>query len=78
MEPQGLKDKFGDQLCFSGGLDIQDLLPHGTPQEVKAEARRLVRILGNNGGYIAAAAHDIQADTPVENILAMVEGFKTQ
>lgn len=76
MEPQGLKDKFGDKLSFCGGLDIQDLLPNGSPDEVKAEAKRLISILGNDGGYIASAAHAVQADTSVENILAMLEGFK--
>ena len=76
MQPQGLKDRFSDTLCFSGGLDIQDLLPHGTAQEVNTEARRLVSILGKDGGYIASAAHAVQADTSVENILAMIDGFK--
>ena len=78
MEPQGLKDNFGEQLCFCGGLDIQDLLPNGTPEEVKDEAGRLVHILGKDGGYIPSAAHAVQADTSVENILAMVETFKAQ
>ena len=78
MEPQRLKDQFGDKLSFCGGLDIQDLLPNGTPEEVNAEAKRLVSILGKDGGYIASAAHAVQADTPVENILAMIEGFKEQ
>ncbi|RKZ95061.1 MAG: hypothetical protein DRQ40_04510 [Gammaproteobacteria bacterium] len=78
MEPQGLKDNYGKQLSFCGGLDIQDILPNGTPQEVKTEAKRLVRILGKDGGYIASAAHAVQADTSLENILAMVENFKTQ
>jgi len=63
-------------LCFCGGLDIQSLLPHGTPEEIRAEARRLVSILGENGGYIASAAHAVQPDTPVENILTMIEAFK--
>jgi len=78
MEAQGLKDNFGKQLCFCGGLDIQDLLPNGTPQEVKDEAGRLNHILGKDGGYIPSAAHAVQADTSVENILAMIEGFKIQ
>ena len=76
MEPQRLKDEFGDKLSFCGGLDIQELLPHGTPDEVKAEAKRLVSILGKDGGYIASAAHAVQPDTSVENILAMFDGFK--
>jgi len=59
-------------------LDIQDILPNGTPLQVKTEAKRLVRILGIFGGYIASAAHAVQADTSLENMLAMIEGFKTQ
>ena len=78
MEPQNLKDKFGDKLSFCGGLDIQELLPHGTPDEVSAEAKRLVSILGKDGGYIASAAHAVQPDTSVENILAMFDGFKLE
>jgi len=76
MQPQRLKDNFGDKLSFCGGLDIQELLPHGTPEEVNAEAKRLVSILGKDGGYIASAAHAVQADTSVKNILAMIDGFK--
>ncbi|NIA31603.1 MAG: hypothetical protein GWP06_17055 [Actinobacteria bacterium] len=76
MEPQFLKDTYGDRLSFSGGLDIQDILPNGTAEQVKSEAKRLVNILGKNGGYIASSAHVIQPDTPVENVIAMIEGFK--
>ena len=77
MDPEVLKRKYGDKLSFSGGFDIQNVLPHGTPEEVRAEAVRLARILGKDGGYIASAAHAVQADTPVENVLAMVDGFKS-
>ena len=76
MEPQALKDTYGDRLAFSGGLDIQDILPHGSVQQVKDEAGRLIDILGKDGGYIASAAHAVQPDTPVENVIAMIEGFK--
>ena len=76
MEPQNLKDTYGDKLSFCGGLDIQHLLPNAAAAEVRAEAERLVSILGKDGGYIASAAHAVQANTSVENILAMIEGFK--
>jgi len=76
MEPAGLKSRFGKKLSFSGGFDIQELLPHSTAQEVWAEAQRLVGILGRDGGYIASAAHAVQPDTSVENIMAMLDGFK--
>ena len=76
MEPESLKERFGEALCFSGGLDIQELLPRGTAQEVRADAKRLVSILGKSGGYIAGPAHAVQPDTSVENVLAMLQGFK--
>ena len=76
MDPQLLKNSYGDILSFSGGLDIQDILPHGTVEQVKNEAKRLVKILGKDGGYIASAAHAIQPDTSDENIIAMIDGFK--
>ena len=73
MDPQALKDRFGKRLAFHGGVNITQLLPKGTPEEVRAEVRRLVEILGKDGGYILAPSHHLQADTPVENALAMYE-----
>ena len=73
MEPEGLKERFGDRLTFHGGIDEQDLLPSGTPEEVRREAGRIIRILGREGGYIVCPAHAIQPDTPVENIVALYE-----
>ena len=72
MEPDRLKQEFGDRLTFYGGVDTQELLPHGTAEEVRAETRRLVRVLGERGGYVLSAAHTIQADVPLENVVAMV------
>ncbi|MFA6569522.1 MAG: uroporphyrinogen decarboxylase family protein [Victivallales bacterium] len=71
MEPEMLKDKGRGKLCFHGGIDLQHLLPFGTPDEVKAEVERRKRILGDGGGYICAPAHSLPEDVPVENILAM-------
>ncbi|WP_430817183.1 uroporphyrinogen decarboxylase family protein [Carboxylicivirga sp. RSCT41] len=76
MEPQELKDTFGKELIFFGGMCVQDLLPNGTPEEIKAEAIRRAGILGKDGGYIIAPAHNIQEDTSVENILALFEVVK--
>lgn len=73
MEPKFLKDSFGKDLSFFGGIDIQDLLPNGTTEEIKKEVKRRINILGENGGYIVAPAHNIQDDTPVENVLAFFE-----
>ncbi|MGQ8335532.1 uroporphyrinogen decarboxylase family protein [Sunxiuqinia sp. A32] len=76
MEPQSLKDSFGGELCFFGGICVQDLLPNGTPEEIKTEVTRRAGILGKGGGYIIAPAHNIQEDTSKENILALFETVK--
>ena len=74
MEMEGLKRDFGKQLCFHGGIDNQDILPHGTPEQVRAEVRRAIDTLASDGtGYILAPCHNLQAVTPVENILAMYD-----
>jgi len=71
MDMARIKREFGDRLSFYGAIDIQQTLPRGTPQEVQAEVRERCQVLGRGGGYICASAHYIQADTPLENILAM-------
>lgn len=71
MTPELLKAEFGGKLCFHGGLDMQQLLPSGTPEEVRATSRHYQKILGENGGYILAPAHLFQPDVPPENILAV-------
>ncbi len=71
MAPERLKAAFGDRLSFHGGIDMQRLLPHGSPAEVRAEARRYCETLGRGGGYILAPAHLFQPDVPPENILAV-------
>lgn len=73
MDPDLLKQRFGDRLCFNGGLDIQEILPHGTPEQVACETQRMIDLLGTNGGYIIEPAHAFQPDTPCENIMAMYQ-----
>jgi len=73
MEPEGLKRDFGDRITFNGGIDTQQLLPYATEDEVRAETRRLIDILGRDGGYILAPAHNFQADVPLRNIVAVYE-----
>jgi len=69
-----LKADYGQALCFHGGIDNQHTLPFGTPDDVRAEVRRLKSILGADGtGYIVAPCHNLQAITPLENILALYE-----
>jgi uroporphyrinogen decarboxylase len=71
MDMARIKEEFGNQLSFHGAVDIQHTLPHGTPEEVQAEVRDRCRVLGRDGGYICTSAHYLQADTPLENIVAM-------
>lgn len=76
MEPKALQKDFGDSISFFGGICVQDLMPNGTPQQIKEEVKRRVKIHGE-AGYIIAPAHNIQDDTPVENILAFFEAVKS-
>jgi uroporphyrinogen decarboxylase len=76
MEPKFLKKTFGKDLTFFGGIDLQELMPYGTVQQVKEEVTRRINILGKGGGYIVAPAHNIQDDTPLQNIFAMYEAVK--
>lgn len=71
MEPAGLKADFGERIAFHGGVCTQHTLPFGTPKEVEDAVLNRVATLGAGGGYILASSHDISADTPPENIVAM-------
>jgi len=71
MDLPRIKTEFGKQVAFHGGVDLQRILPHGSPTEVRAEVRHLCSVLGRGGGYILSAAHYIQNDVPTENIIAM-------
>ena len=78
MDPAGLKRDFGEDICFYGGVDLQDVLCHGTPPTVSDEVKRLIDILGKDGGYILGPGHTyIQIDAPIENIMAMYETAAT-
>ena len=70
-----VKREYGQDLTFWGGISTQAILPHGSPDEVRAETRRMIRIMNQNGGYIAAPTHSVPGDVPPENILAMLEVF---
>ncbi len=77
MDPQELKDEFGDQVVFhGGGIDTQRTLPYGTPAEVYDEVNNRIQILNSGGGYIFNTIHNIQADVPIENVLAMLKAIK--
>jgi len=73
MDPFKLKEEFGNKLCFHGAIDIQELLPKASRQEVKEYVKKIIHILGKDGGYILAGSHTIQADSKIENIITMIE-----
>jgi len=70
-----LLNKFGKELCFQGGISIQKTMPYGTPSEVRGEVRRIAGLVGRSGGYIFCTSHNIQADTPIENITALLAAY---
>ncbi len=76
MAPRELKAEFGDRLAFHGGISIQRTMPFGTPDDVRNEVRDRVEALAPGGGYILCTAHNIQADTPVENVKALLQAYK--
>lgn len=77
MEPVALKRDFGRDIVFwGGGADTQDILPNGTPQAVKDEVRRNLEALAPGGGYVFTAVHNLQADVPPANIMAMWEALR--
>jgi uroporphyrinogen decarboxylase len=73
MERERLKAEFGPHVVLHGGMDNQYTLPFGTVDEVKREVEDNLRILGDGGGYILATCHNVQANTPPENVVAMFE-----
>ncbi len=75
-EPEDLKNKFGDRLSFWGAIDQQNLLPFGTPEEIEADVKAKIEVLGRGGGYMVAPAHIIQADTSMENVEAFINAVK--
>jgi uroporphyrinogen decarboxylase len=70
-----LKRQYGRVLSFQGGIDIQGVLPRGSPEDVRQHVRSRAEILAPGGGYIFGTAHSILPDTPTENILALVEAY---
>ncbi len=78
VNPAKVKKDFGDRLCFWGSIDLQQTLPYGTPADVAAEVRTRLETIGANGGLIIGPTHNIQLDTPLENLWAMVRAIKAQ
>ncbi len=75
MDPGLLKRRFGSSLCFQGGIDIQGILPKGSPADVRAHVADRARALAPGGGYIFGTAHNLLPDVPSENIRALFEAY---
>jgi hypothetical protein len=77
MDPAHLKKEYSERIVFwGGGVETQTTLAFGTPQEVRKEVLRRCEIFAENGGFVFTSVHNIQADTPVENIVAMIDAVK--
>jgi hypothetical protein len=77
MEPEHLKDVYGDRLVFwGGGVDTQQVLPFGTPAQVREQVLRRCEVFARGGGFVFNPVHNIQARTPVANIVAMIEALR--
>jgi uroporphyrinogen decarboxylase len=74
MSLTDLKARFGKDLCFHGGISIQRTMPFGTPDDIRREVRRIASA-AKSGGYIFGTAHNIQADTSVANVQALMEAY---
>jgi len=74
MDPRHLKSTYGDRIVFwGGGVDTQQVLPFGTPEQVRQQVLERCEIFAQGGGFVFNAIHNIQARTPVENIVAMID-----
>jgi len=71
-----LKSRFGDEIVFCGAIDTQNVLPNGSPEDVRSEVKRVIGTLGRGGGYLLSAVHTIMEEVPAENVLAMVDAVR--
>jgi uroporphyrinogen-III decarboxylase len=77
MDPRKLKKEYGDRLVFwGGGVDTQGVFAFGTPARVREQVKSQCEILNNNGGFVFNAVHNIQANVPFDNVVAMLEALK--
>ena len=75
MSLANLKKMFGKDLCFHGGVSIQKTMPHGSQDDIRREVKIIADLAKQDGGYIFCTSHNIQADTPVENIVTLMDAY---
>jgi uroporphyrinogen decarboxylase len=76
MQPEKIKAAYGDRIVFHGGIDTQEILPFGTKETIEEVVKETIEVLNKNGGYIFAAAHNIQEDVPPQNLVYMLEAAR--
>jgi uroporphyrinogen-III decarboxylase len=77
MDPKLLKERYGDRITFwGGGVDTQKMLSFGSPKDVEKQVTGLCEIFSENGGFVFNTVHNVQANVPVENLIAMVDAVK--
>jgi uroporphyrinogen decarboxylase len=76
MDLAKLKREYGKYLAFHGGIDIQEVLPYGSPEQVREHAKQQIAAGKPGGGYIVSTAHNIPPETPTENVLALYEAYR--
>jgi len=75
MSLADLKARFGRDLCYHGGISIQRTMPFGTPDEIRRQVQEIAAIVQPDGGYILGTAHNIQADTSIENVQTLMRAY---
>jgi len=73
-----IKQEFGSNLTFYGGVSTQTVLPFGTPEEVRSQTKKMMDIMGSNGGYVVAPTHSMPVDIPIENMLSFLDVVQNQ
>ena len=77
MDAVGLKRDFGSKMTFwGGGCDTREILSKGTPEQIRGHVREQVRVMNQSGGFVFQQVHNILADVPPENIVAMFDAVR--
>jgi len=76
MSLKHLKKLYGRKLCFHGGISIQKTMPYGTRDDIRREVRTIADIVRRDAGYVFCTSHNIQADTPVDNVVTLMEAYR--
>lgn len=76
MDIESLVARHGDRICFQGGVSIQQTMPRGRPEDIRAEVERIAQAVRGRAGYIFCTAHNIQADTPFESVIELLRAYR--